>query len=660
MKNATSIILCTFLALSISTITLASQDNFFDAQAGKREVDRQFRQQLNASNKVIRSLDQMRILIMLEEMRDGDCSGVIDIEEKAKSGDGESLWILGSLYYQGLCVGKDIGKAISYYETSARQDYLEAHENLYYIYNNGEGIDKNTTVAFKHLKAAADSGSSKSQVELAGLYMAGEVIPKNFLTAKDYYERAADLEHVGGYYGLLRLYLSTDLGEPNFEEALKWGILGAENGDVRSQLYVAALQQDLNDNIQAYKWFTITNTNSAEQVKKISQDSLTVLDSILTTQEKLEAQELASNWKPINERLKDPFNVTFPPITQGEIIILNKQEALAKIDELKIPRTEKVFFAAVQQDNREIVELFVKAGASIETEQVLFAGVTPLYIAIDYGSMDVYRFLIDSGANVNAMNPTNGYTPLLRAVAHNRLDVVYELLSLKADAKQKDASLESLIGGASPLMFALDNGDIKLVEALLDAGASVDEKYYNRDETPLIQVGEKCSPSMMKTLIKHGANVNDVDIYGNSVLMQTVLGENSSTCVEILIDNGADAKHKSKSGKNALFNAADHGNPTVIRSLINAGAKPEQRYALKKSNIAMNASPLERELLMNGITPLMLMVYHDHLSSVKIMLEHGAKTNPKVETKEGVYDATTLAKLKGNNFIINLLNQAEK
>ena len=98
---------------------------------------------------------------------------------------------------------------------------------------------------------------------------------------------------------------------------------------------------------------------------------------------------------------------------------------------------------------------------------------------------------------------------LTEAVAQNNFAKVEELLKNGATINGKDCF------GMTPLEYAIRNGNVKMMEYLIQAGANVDAK--NEDEYTLLMLviqGFKYAVGfpMVKILLKNGA---DVSIIGN-------------------------------------------------------------------------------------------------------------------------------------------------
>jgi len=98
---------------------------------------------------------------------------------------------------------------------------------------------------------------------------------------------------------------------------------------------------------------------------------------------------------------------------------------------------------AVISNNIETVKLFLKHGAKINQRDLL-TNSTCIY---DSRSIEMTRFLIDNGAEINLQNH-QGYTPLHNFVGRN-LDIMKLLIKNGADINRKDNN------GCTPIFFAI-------------------------------------------------------------------------------------------------------------------------------------------------------------------------------------------------------------
>ena len=104
-------------------------------------------------------------------------------------------------------------------------------------------------------------------------------------------------------------------------------------------------------------------------------------------------------------------------------------------------------------------------------------------MAADAGSHKVFRYLLENGVDVNASSGWNGQTALLRAISRRDFEMVYALLNAGALAMGHLGRIHEhdplLLFWTTPLQYALLEPDPILVEALLNKGASVKERYVD-------------------------------------------------------------------------------------------------------------------------------------------------------------------------------------
>ena len=119
--------------------------------------------------------------------------------------------------------------------------------------------------------------------------------------------------------------------------------------------------------------------------------------------------------------------------------------------------------------NAAIIESLLKAGA--DPNGALPGGETPLMTAARTGKVDAVKAVIAHGADVNFKEARRGQTALMWAAADGNTAVVEELVERGADMHAVTK------GGFTPLLFAVREGRIDTVRALLKAGGSVNETW---------------------------------------------------------------------------------------------------------------------------------------------------------------------------------------
>ena len=171
--------------------------------------------------------------------------------------------------------------------------------------------------------------------------------------------------------------------------------------------------------------------------------------------------------------------------------------------------------------------------------------ITFLTYAADKGNIDLVKYLVERGANVNQnTGAKNGdMTPLSVAARADNIPMMEYFL-------QKKAKIDGAnIDGATPLMLALENG-----------------KY-----------------AAAKFLIEKKANGKVENKYGVTTVMCVITSGNKD-CIKLVIDNKVDVNKKNKNGETALLLASYREDAGIIDMLVAAGAK-DDRVVVKKQEV---------------------------------------------------------------------------
>ncbi len=114
-------------------------------------------------------------------------------EDSARQNNSSAIYNLGVMYVYGNGVKKDVTKARELFLKSANQGYPEAQFNLAVLYYNGIGVKKDKSTALKWFKKAADKNIPKAVYVVGQAHEFGWGTPKNMSKAKEYYKKAAKL-----------------------------------------------------------------------------------------------------------------------------------------------------------------------------------------------------------------------------------------------------------------------------------------------------------------------------------------------------------------------------------------------------------------------------------------------------------------------------------
>jgi ankyrin repeat protein len=231
--------------------------------------------------------------------------------------------------------------------------------------------------------------------------------------------------------------------------------------------------------------------------------------------------------------------------------------------------------------------------------------------------------LLARGANVNA-RAARGQTALMWATAQKHPEVVKVLLAHKADVHARSESWKQM-EAVSPHGVAEYNREIP----------------YGRN-TPLMFAARAGDLDSAKLLVAAGANVNDEDAWGVSVV---VLAAHSGfeDLVEFLLQKGADP-NKSSAGFTALHEAIMRRDESLVRVLLAHGADPNARLQAWTPT-RRQSSDLHFEPELVGATPYWLAARFVQPNVMRRLVELGAdplfvhRSDRIVDGKEGrAYD----------------------
>ncbi len=216
----------------------------------------------------------------------------------------------------------------------------------------------------------------------------------------------------------------------------------------------------------------------------------------------------------------------------------------------------------------------------------VFSGSTPLMAALAVKRYENAAILMEHGADVKAVN-SSGVDALIIAAANASQDMVNALLekgALPTAKVNQDFTIKGqpVVKGATALLAAADTGEAEIINALIHAGAEVDDPTEN-GVTPLMVAGAKGHIEAAKVLVFYGADVNarttatfpvgkDIVPKGTSPLSMAALGGNSRL-VQYLISRCADVNSRDDEiGMDPLFLAATMGHLEAVKVLIENGA----------------------------------------------------------------------------------------
>lgn len=294
---------------------------------------------------------------------------------------------------------------------------------------------------------------------------------------------------------------------------------------------------------------------------------------------------------------------------------------------------------AASVGNGEMVAALLNAGAS--ANKPALGGEPLIMTAAKSGSVEAVRALIEHGADVNALEARQGQTALMWAVGGRDTypEVVRLLLAHGGDVKVRAN------GGFTPLLFAVRQGDLESVRALVDAGADVNDRAI---------------PPNGATMAIFGDSQWSYPSADTSTVLSMAVSNGHYAIAQLLMDKGADpniaaepypykvrpnisvSRDALKPGFNALHALlarraarAEPGSIETLNAMLAHGAQINARTpsipAPQPSQL--NPQPAITWVQVGGITPFWIAANGLDLEAMRLLVEKGA--DPKTPNMEG-------------------------
>ncbi len=396
-----------------------------------------------------------------------------------------------------------------------------------------------------------------------------------------------------------------------------------------------------------------------------------------------------------------------------------------------------VLMSAAQGGHTDVIERLLKEGINID--DVTSTGDSALTYAAQAGHRAAVELLINKGAK-------NIHTALTEAVKGGHEDIVQFLIDISPTRQnildaafitsvmhRKHASvLRKLLlqgvrletrmrEGKTILMLAIERGYWDIVQFLLDVGANpstkdargqdcftlakskgwedtlskiiatVSDKKAARQKA-LLQAAAKGDTASVQELILQGADIQQTDEQGKTVLMYAVTS-GSRELVELVARSGELVNIRTKNGISALSIATQRENEAIVNALLRAGAQVDAKsigMAVSQGNqrilqllihdsqdqqqarnwaldatAAFNKHELMMLLLNQGAhinarspqnrTPLMMAAGKGHEKCVELLLD--ARADATLQDDEKL-DALAYARKNGHETIVRMLEEA--
>lgn len=411
-----------------------------------------------------------------------------------------------------------------------------------------------------------------------------------------------------------------------------------------------------------------------------------------------------------------PYQRTNPE----QIPMRSRQEARSELGERGIPYSQRSFVTYAQNGDLDVVQLFIEAGLDVNVQPYSSSSIyiatqedvkelddlkavwfpqegdedndTALMKAAGQGHIEVVRFLVEQGADLNIRNRQE-QNALMFAAAGGHLAVVTFLLDREADARSPaNIFYDYRSGPINPLMWAAYNGHLDMFNLLLDYAKQINDNY-----TLLVAslgwAAYRGHLDIVHLLLEYGVDINaypqssDFGYGPTALMLAAYVGQ--LEVVRFLLENEADIHVRTGNwlsvqtdlgtiyfqeiGGNALMIAINQGHAEVVRLLLehwmweySADGRDDYgttalMYAAAAGDLEMAHILLENEAPINawtdvGTTALMFAAAFGQIEIVRFLVENGADIH--TQNAHG-YTALSLAEERGHQEVIDFLRAEE-
>ncbi|PKL45038.1 MAG: hypothetical protein CVV41_02820 [Candidatus Riflebacteria bacterium HGW-Riflebacteria-1] len=303
---------------------------------------------------------------------------------------------------------------------------------------------------------------------------------------------------------------------------------------------------------------------------------------------------------------------------------------LAPLFDLQSPQAFRTVFRWGREARHDLLEAGLSLGFPLVATDTI--GDTLMHAVARTGASDTLRLLLHRGGSIEVRN-SNGETPLLAALQDG--NIANSLFLLEAGSS---ATPSTVLYNSTPLHWAAIGSSTEVIGQLIEHGADLEAQDLF-SATPLFWAVEKGNIEAVRILLEHGARTDVQETFASSstqVRSGAVMAEFRAPWFS---HSPLQADKNGFWGHSPLFRALWHGNAPVAEALLIAGASISFRdlagnnalhVAVRHGSadlinrlISLGISPdLENE---KGLTPMIIADQNGNLSAVEALLANGAK-----------------------------------
>ncbi len=320
---------------------------------------------------------------------------------------------------------------------------------------------------------------------------------------------------------------------------------------------------------------------------------------------------------------------------------------------------------AAKSGDRDAVRAILRDGQQVDVNEEQPDGATPLAWAVHRNDLEMADLLIAEGADVNAANEY-GVTPLSLACTNRQPAMVRKLLQARANPNAAKWTGETI------LMTCSRAGDVRAVQALLDAGADVSARESQKGQTALMWAAAQKHADVVRALAAQGADVNAhstlIEIpeplraktytkethfrktQGGFTALMFAARVGALDAAKALVEAGADINYANEEDGSALIVATASGNEELALFLVDAGADPKASDGYGITALHWSMWQGIKRLAGVNRSPTDKFWYRENMPRLaRALLSQGADTNARIKNDFAPYDNFIFGHALGNN-----------
>ena len=205
---------------------------------------------------------------------------------------------------------------------------------------------------------------------------------------------------------------------------------------------------------------------------------------------------------------------------------------------LKTPGIEEILIRTINKNEQmklATLASFLKSITNINFQNSY--GDTALMVVYCYDRPEIFKLLLENGADVNIQN-NDGKTKLMMTALNGELEIVKLLLETTRRGVGADINIQNNEGDTALMMAVYCFGRPETAKLLLENGADVNIQD-NRGNTALILAARRGKTEIIKFLLKYRADTDIQNNYGNTALIMAAIYGRTET-LKLLLEAGAD------------------------------------------------------------------------------------------------------------------------